>query len=525
MQAYEQDKTIGNLPWMYHVLATSKLDSPLDHLLHYPLPPGPVPQFVNLLVTISNYSGPARDYVRTMIESLGGAFEGAMSKKTRYVVTASEFGQKVKHARQWNVPVVSHVWLENCISEWAWIEPSAAAAFVPHAAPNTNFMTILGHTQLKKAAVAKWAALPESLAAKELALKQPEMDAEPEHERKIDDDDDEVEMDVDRAAAAFDDEVEQAEEPMEVDQPEPERDDSPPPPPKSKKGKAKEVPVVVKKSTESVKAKKAPVIELDDDDDDDAPAPAPPPRARKPASSPGRKPPVKHDTSDDDDGEDEAAVVVRSPPKASTSAAPLAATTNGKARAVSSALSTALSTPSSSEESEPEHTPPQRIDFQNVIPVTGRRAAASLASKRLAEQMPDAIKFAKEAKEFKNSGKKRRRSSQVRQKSANASDDDSSDASEDGEADARRKLAKTKAAGSTSTAARPEPKAIKKAAPAKKSAMKSAVGRSAAAVTQDGGAISSFDNPPHAAPPKHVSKPGPPLPVPPADPGHFAGNC
>ena len=149
---------------------------------------------------------------------------------------------------------MSHVWLENCISEWAWIEPSAAAAFVPHAAPNTNFMTILGHTQLKKAAVAKWAALPESLAAKELALKQPEMDAEPEHEREIDDDDDEVEMEVDRAAAAFDDEVEQAEEPMEVDQPEPERDDSPPPPPKSKKGKAKEAPVVVKKSTEDRKS-------------------------------------------------------------------------------------------------------------------------------------------------------------------------------------------------------------------------------------------------------------------------------
>ncbi|KAL8291971.1 hypothetical protein RQP46_001437 [Phenoliferia psychrophenolica] len=511
-QAFEQHKTIGNLPWMYHVLATSKLDSPLDHLLHYPLPPGVVPGFKDLTITISNYSGPARDYVRTMIESLGGTFEGAMSKKTGYVVTASEFGQKVKHAKQWGVPIVSHCWLENCISEWAYINPSSAAAFAPRAAPNTNFMTLLGHTELKKDAIKKWSLLPKSVEAREQALMPPEMhdnhpvdEPEPEHEHE----DEVVQMEVDAAAAAFKDEDEVA--PMDVD-PEREQDQedaSPIPAPKPNgKGKSKEVPP--KKTKPVVPKVKQEVIEIDDDEDEDDSTPAPaaplPKPRRKQATSPAARkqksaPAARDETGSDSDRGKPVVVVPRTAPKASTSAAPASVKPNGKARAVSSAL-TALSTHSSSgssdDDEKAEHTPSQRIDFQNKVPVTGKRSAATQAAKRLAEQMPDANRF---AKEIKTSGKKRRRSSQVRQKSANASDDESSEDSDDARDAARQKSAKI---ASTSTA---KPDSKPKKAPAKKSALKTAVGRSAAAttVTQDG-AISSFDNPPHAAPPKALPK-------------------
>lgn len=80
---------IGNLAWMFHVFASSKLDSPLDHILHYPLPVGPVPGFENCLMTISNYAGLTRDYVRTLIETCGSKFDGSMTKNTSYVVSAS----------------------------------------------------------------------------------------------------------------------------------------------------------------------------------------------------------------------------------------------------------------------------------------------------------------------------------------------------------------------------------------------------------------------------------------------------
>jgi len=40
-------------------------------------------------MTVSNYAGPARDYVRALIEALGARFEGTMSKATSFVVSAS----------------------------------------------------------------------------------------------------------------------------------------------------------------------------------------------------------------------------------------------------------------------------------------------------------------------------------------------------------------------------------------------------------------------------------------------------
>jgi hypothetical protein len=89
-QAYTHSATtIGNLSWLYHVLSSQTLFSPLDRLLHYPLPTmDGIAEFRGKVITISNYAGPARDYVRSMIECLGAKFEGAMSKSTDFVVTA-----------------------------------------------------------------------------------------------------------------------------------------------------------------------------------------------------------------------------------------------------------------------------------------------------------------------------------------------------------------------------------------------------------------------------------------------------
>lgn len=57
--------------------------------MHFPLPSQEgVAEFKGKVVTISNYAGPARDYVRAMIEAIGARFEGAMSKATDFVVTA-----------------------------------------------------------------------------------------------------------------------------------------------------------------------------------------------------------------------------------------------------------------------------------------------------------------------------------------------------------------------------------------------------------------------------------------------------
>ncbi|KAK4701222.1 hypothetical protein P7C70_g5012, partial [Phenoliferia sp. Uapishka_3] len=531
--AFVQEKTIGNLPWMYHVLATSKLDAPLDHLLHYPLPRGPVSGFENMTITISNYSGPARDYVRTMIESLGGQFDGAMSKKTDVVITASEFGQKVKHAKQWGIPIVSHAWLENCISDWTHINPGSAEAFSARSNPNTNFMTILGNTPLRKEAVMRWASLPGSVEAREAALVSLEEHAREEREEIEEEDEGElVEMEIQGRGEAF----EEAEDVMmDVDEEfedvgreglkedvqmrlgdEEEEDDfeeeSVIPAKSNGKGKEKEKGIEPKKKKDVVASKpkekdvkmkpvdalkkKFKPVEMDEDDDDD---PNDTPALVRKSTSTIKKKPIKPVSESDDDSD---AVLVRSPPKASTSK-PLASAPNGKPHPTALSSLTALSRHSSSESSsEPERTPPQRIDFQNKIPVTGKRAAAGLAAKRLAEQMPDANKF---AQELKHSGKKRRKSSQsqVRQRSA-AEESDEEEGDEEDEGEREREELKRKAGKSKEKEQPPKKKAV--TAP-KKSALKNVVGRSAAAGdTQEAGAVSSFDNPPHAPPPKKLAK-------------------
>lgn len=89
-QAYDLSLPLGNLAYLYHCLSTSSLPSPLSRLLHYPLPSlDGVPALRGKVVTVSNYAGPARDYVRAMIEVLGAKFEGTMGRGTDYVVSAS----------------------------------------------------------------------------------------------------------------------------------------------------------------------------------------------------------------------------------------------------------------------------------------------------------------------------------------------------------------------------------------------------------------------------------------------------
>lgn len=508
---------IGNLSWMYHVLAVSKLDSPLDHLLHYPLPDGAVPGFEDLTITISNYSGPARDYVRTMIESLGATFEGAMSKKTSFVVTArcvpsplyppapllqrltlssllSEFGAKVKHAQQWNIPVVTHVWLENCISEWTLIPAGASRSFLPSVNPATNFMTLLGHTELKREAVKKWAALPRSIEARDDALKPWEDEVEPEREE-----DEPVEMEVDGAVEAFGDvEAMEVEEPERVQQIEFDDDDDDEPEvvvPKAKgKGKAKEVAPPKSKATATKKDKPKPkskdpsVLRSNGGPSPRDPVPGP---SKKKKAAPTPAP----ETSEPDTESDEEHDV---PPKASTSAAtPIVAPTAASRR---TAVSSVLTSAESSSSSEEEFTPKNIFTGNNLV--VGKRGAASQAAKKLETQMQDANRFAIEQRA--SSGKKRRRESHPHVKEEGDDDDEDGEEDEDEREDVKRKVVKKERERVVPPSSMEKPVLKRKKAPATKKVLaKSVIGRSgvADADTQEG-AISSFDNPPHAAPPK-----------------------
>ncbi|KPV77619.1 uncharacterized protein RHOBADRAFT_41614 [Rhodotorula graminis WP1] len=180
--AYDANLTIGNLAYLFHCLATSSLPSPLSRLLHYPVPSLtglPAWRGLDVVMTVSNYAGPARDYVRAMIEALGARFEGTMSKGTSYVVSASEFGSKVQHARTWELPLVTHLWLEALLLEWRLAPPTAHPSYTlsgsttsgTGGAGATHFTTLLGDTAWTREGIERWAALDEQREARALATR------------------------------------------------------------------------------------------------------------------------------------------------------------------------------------------------------------------------------------------------------------------------------------------------------------------------------------------------------------------
>ncbi|KAH7105470.1 BRCT domain-containing protein [Auriculariales sp. MPI-PUGE-AT-0066] len=124
--ALKKGKIIGTLAWVLYVAHGGKLSSPLDRLLHFPIPPWPAPGFSEERLTITNYSGSVRDYLRKLIELLGGHYTPTMSAQNTQVVAASADGKKSDKARQWGIGVVNHTWLEDCFLQWKKVSPGAS---------------------------------------------------------------------------------------------------------------------------------------------------------------------------------------------------------------------------------------------------------------------------------------------------------------------------------------------------------------------------------------------------------------
>lgn len=116
--ALGQQKTVGTLPWLAKVLSTGHITSPRDRLLHFPYPYEHVQGFPKLSITITNYKGQARAYLKELIVKMGGVFTPELSTMNDVCVALDLHGDKVKRAREWNIPIVNHIWLENCFATW-----------------------------------------------------------------------------------------------------------------------------------------------------------------------------------------------------------------------------------------------------------------------------------------------------------------------------------------------------------------------------------------------------------------------
>ncbi|TDL19364.1 hypothetical protein BD410DRAFT_792173 [Rickenella mellea] len=123
-KAFRAQKTIGTLAWLMHVQKTQVLTRPEDHLLHYPTPSKKIDGFEKHIFTVTNYTGEARDYLKQMVAVMGAEFTAMMSGKNTVVIAASLQGEKTTKAREWSLPIVNHLWLEDCFIQWRNLTPA-----------------------------------------------------------------------------------------------------------------------------------------------------------------------------------------------------------------------------------------------------------------------------------------------------------------------------------------------------------------------------------------------------------------
>ncbi|CAE6451118.1 unnamed protein product [Rhizoctonia solani] len=116
---------IGTPAWILYITSTGLWSAPKEHLLHYPYYEQPVPGFEDQLITITNYVGDAREYLKKLISALGGQFTPSLAVKNTCVIAShttippEQKQNKISKAREWRIPVVNHLWLEDCFREWA----------------------------------------------------------------------------------------------------------------------------------------------------------------------------------------------------------------------------------------------------------------------------------------------------------------------------------------------------------------------------------------------------------------------
>ncbi|KAI2472809.1 BRCT domain-containing protein [Annulohypoxylon bovei var. microspora] len=113
IRASHTRKIVGNLSWLYHLITHNQWTSPLQRLLHYPIPRDGLPGFKGMKITVSNYGGEARIYLENLINAAGAEYTKTMKAENSHLITARESGEKCEAAKDWNIHRINHLWIEE----------------------------------------------------------------------------------------------------------------------------------------------------------------------------------------------------------------------------------------------------------------------------------------------------------------------------------------------------------------------------------------------------------------------------
>jgi len=137
-------KDVGNLAWLYHLIVNNEWTSPLRRLLHYPIPREGFEGFKDMRITLSNYGGDARIYLENLITAAGATYTKTMTASNTHLITARMHSEKCDAARDWNIEVINHLWIEE---SYAKCEVQSVTKEKYHHFPlRTNLGEVIGQT-------------------------------------------------------------------------------------------------------------------------------------------------------------------------------------------------------------------------------------------------------------------------------------------------------------------------------------------------------------------------------------------
>ena len=144
-------KIVGNLPWLYHLITHNSWTSPLRRLLHYPIVRGGLPGFKKFRISLSNYNGEARIYLENLAKAAGCEFTKTMKMDNTHLITAHTFSEKCEAAKEWNINMCNHLWLEESYAKWQ-IQSLTNPRYT-HFPPRTNLTEVVGRTPIDRDAL------------------------------------------------------------------------------------------------------------------------------------------------------------------------------------------------------------------------------------------------------------------------------------------------------------------------------------------------------------------------------------
>lgn len=142
---------VGNLPWLYHLITHNAWTSPLRRLLHYPVARNGLPGFKDFRICLSNYNGEARVYLENLAKAAGGGFTRTMKEDNTHLITAHLVSEKCDAAKEWNINMVNHLWLEESYAKWE-IQTLSNPRYT-HFPSRTNLGEVVGQTSIDKKAI------------------------------------------------------------------------------------------------------------------------------------------------------------------------------------------------------------------------------------------------------------------------------------------------------------------------------------------------------------------------------------